>query len=337
MPRLMPVLGAIALGALLVGGCALPGADAGMPASSDAAAAPTPTGGCPSSSGTTVRDAAALTQALSGAAPGTVIRLADGVYLGSFTARSQGSAARPITICGGRGAALDGGGLGGPVLHLDHAQYWNVIGFSVRNGQQGVIVDGSSHVSILGLQVTQIGDEGIHLRMSSSNDVVDGNLVRETGLRDPKLGTGIYIGSAAESWCTYTACQPDRSDSNVVANNDIGATTARNIDVKEGSSGGVLRDNHLSGHGMTAADAWVDITGNGWTVDDNVGAEGVTDGFQVHVPRVGWGNNNAFRGNTGDLAGHGFAVNVDKRAKGTFVACSNKIAGTVGVSNLTCR
>src|SRR5690606_38506571 len=93
------------------------------------------------------------------------------------------------------------------------------------------------------------GADRVRLRAGSSDGPVRGNVVRETGLRKPKFGEGIYVGNARSNWCRYCACEPDRSDRNVVEGNDIAGTTAENVDVKEGTTGGVLRDNKLSGDG----------------------------------------------------------------------------------------
>ncbi len=280
-----------------------------------------------------------MKKALRTAKPGSVIRLADGIYLGTFSAKVAGTAAKPITVCGGPGAILDGGATdSGYVFHLDKASHWKLVGFGVRNGQKGVVADRSNHLLISGLTVSQIGDEAIHLRAFSSDGRVTGNVVRQTGLRKPQFGEGVYIGSSKNNWEDITGGRPDASDRNIVEFNDIALTTAESVDVKEGTTGGVVRNNRFSGEGMTESDSWVDVKGNDWLIENNVGAAGPVDGYQVHVLLDGWGNDNTFRGNTGELKGHGFAVNVAKKASGTVVACSNKIVGAaLGISNITCQ
>src|SRR6185436_18008372 len=97
----------------------------------------------------------------------------------------------------------------GYVLHLDGAQYWRLVGFSVTNGQKGVMADQTVGTVVQGLTVHGIGDEAIHLRDNSTDNVVLDNTIRDTGLRRDDYGEGVYIGTAVSNWCTYTNCQPD--------------------------------------------------------------------------------------------------------------------------------
>ena len=228
--------------------------------------------------------AAELSRALSSARPGETIVLQAGVYEGNFVASTPGTAAAPITLCGTRSAVLEGPGInGGYVLHLDHASYWHVEGFTVESGQKGVVTDGVTHDLIYGLYVHGTGDEAIHLRSFSSYNVVSHNLIRDTGLHTPFFGEGIYVGSANKNWCRYSGCQPDRSNYNQIIGNNIADTTAENIDIKEGTTGGVISGNILNGTGMvrSAATSWVNVKGNGWLVKDNTGTHSIDNGFSV--------------------------------------------------------
>ncbi len=280
---------------------------------------------CPAG-GTQVKDANGLRRALRGAAPGTVIRLADGVYSGTFTADLPGTAQRPVWICGGPGAVLDAGDVTtGYVLHLDGADHYRLVGFAVRNGQKGVMVDNSSRVVIQGLTVTRIGDEGIHLRRNSSDNVVAGNTVSQTGLRKPKFGEGIYVGSSESNWCDLTECRPDRSDRNVVARNRISDTTAESIDVKEGTVDGRLLANTLDGGGATGeTDSVVDVKGNGWLIAGNVVTQAPHDGFQTHELADGWGSANRFEANV---------VHSVRREGGYVVAATPALANVIACTN----
>lgn len=292
---------------------------------------------CPAPTAT-VTDAKSLAEALKNATPGTSIDIADGHYVGEFVTMASGTAAQPIFLCGSAEAVLDGDNIrGGYVLHLDRAKYWRLVGFTVTGGQKGVMADNTVGSVIQGLTVHDIGDEAIHLRGNSTDNVVLQNTISKTGLRRDKFGEGVYVGTAVSNWCVVTDCQPDRSDRNVVKGNKIGETTAEAVDVKEGTTGGVVEGNTFDGTRLTGADSWVDVKGNNWLVKGNTGTRSPKDGFQTHQILEGWGDHNLFTGNvaTVDGPGHGFAF---RPTESNVVTCDNRVAGAAeGLSNITCR
>jgi hypothetical protein len=311
-----------------------PGASASAQPSASPAAA-----GCPAN-GQPAADAAQLHQARASATPGAVILLAPGTYPGHFVATVSGTPAAPVTLCGPRDAVIDGGSVqSGYAVHLNGASWWRLVGFTVQGAQKGVVTEHANHVVLSGLYVHGVGDEAIHLRSFSSDDTVQGVVVRDTGHLRTKFGEGIYIGSAHSNWCTYSACGPDASDRDVIRNNDVSQTTAENIDVKEGTTGGVVAGNQLSGVGMdsSAATAWVNVKGNGWTITGNVGRQSVGDGFQVHQVYPGWGEQNVFRANHATVDGPGYGIYVQHRSLATVLACDNTAtAAESGLSNISC-
>jgi hypothetical protein len=285
----------------------------------------------------TVATAAELNIALIAPEAGAVIILKDGLYVGNFKATGAATAEKPITLCGGADAVLDGGGPeDGYVLHLDRASHWTVQGLTVRNGQKGVMLDETTESVIQGLSVTSTGDEAIHLRKFSSDNRVVGNKVRGAGLRKPKFGEGIYIGTAESNWCDISACEPDKSDRNQIVGNTISDTTAESIDIKEGTSDGVLIDNSFEGSTITDADSWVDVKGKGWRIEGNTGKNSPLDGFQTHEIVDGWGTENVFRNNTAEVNGPGFGYSL-KPMRDNVVDCSNTASKAAqGVSNVPC-
>ncbi|AEH08183.1 MULTISPECIES: right-handed parallel beta-helix repeat-containing protein [Protofrankia] len=288
----------------------------------------------------TVRNAGDLKTALASAKPGAVIRLADGTYAGGFTIARSGTAAQPIWLCGSRNAVLDGQDDTDYILHIDHASYVRLSGFSVRNGKKGVMADGVQHSIIAGLSVSAIGDEAIHLRSFSSDNLVTGNVIRNTGNRSEKFGEGVYVGSASSNWCKYSNCRPDNSDRNSIIGNDIAGTTSENIDIKEGTTGGIISGNTLSADRLVEADSWIDLKGNGWTVVDNTGRGGgsIKDGIQTHVESAGWGRRNIIRNNSLAVNGGGFGVYIHNGdSTQNVVGCDNRIQGAErGFSNIRC-
>ena len=275
----------------LVAAASLPGVTSANPSVS-----------CPAAT-VQVSSASELQQALSSATAGTVIQLADGTYSGNFTGKAVGTAAQPVFLCGSANAVLDAGSRstsGGYVLHLDNAAYWRLVGFTVQDGAKGVVLDHTDYSVLQGLTVQHLGDEAIHLREFSDDNLVLNNTVRDTGSLNPKFGEGIYLGTAQSNWCTYTSCQQDHSDNNVVRGNTVSGTTAESVDIKEGTTGGALIGNSFDGAGFSTkgASGWVNAKGNSYLIKGNTGRSSYQDGFQTHQILKGWGQDNLFEGNT---------------------------------------
>ncbi|WP_404433866.1 hypothetical protein LG299_04995 [Microbacterium lacus] len=291
---------------------------------------------CPDAS-VEITTADELEKALQDAEPGDVLNLAPGRYVGEFVTTQSGRQGDPITLCGTGESVLDGGGIkGGYVLHLDGATHWVLQGFSVENGQKGVMADGTTGTTIQGLAVSQIGDEAIHLRAGSSDNQVIDNTISDTGLRKPKFGEGIYIGTAESNWCDISNCKPDESDRNLVAGNDISGTTSESVDIKEGTTGGILRDNTFDGSTITGADSWVDVKGNDWLIEGNTGTNSPEDGFQTHEIVDGWGTRNVFQNNTADLGTKGLGFSL-KPERDNVLMCDNTVSGSgAELSNVEC-
>lgn len=298
-----------------------------------------------------VTTAAELKKALQQARPGTVIELADGVYEGRFkiNAEVSGTTEAPVVLKGSRKAILDGGDqTKGYVLHLQ-ASHWIVKGITIRNGLKGIMADSIQHTTLDSICVTEIGEEGIHLRKFSSHNTIQQVVITQTGLQKPDYGEGIYIGSAKNNWGKYTNGLPDRCDSNSVLHCTIGpAVSAECIDVKEGTTGGIIRYNTFDATGITganAADSWIDVKGNAWLIEYNTGTSPggniFKDGYQVHCAVDGWGCYNTFANNTCQVNAAGYGINIslsssNGKAVGNKVYRNNKVEGAArGLTNVT--
>lgn len=328
------------------GPTAKPAPSAGAIEPSASPADPGPTGAPPADVAecngetTTVSSADDLQAALSGAQAGDVIAIAPGTYEGNFVATVSGTENEPITLCGTKDSVLTAGGIKNDyVFHLDGAKYWHLVGFSVTNGQKGVMADTTVGSIIEGLTVTTTGDEAIHLRNFSTDNIVRGNTISDTGHRKPKFGEGIYIGTAESNWCENSGCKPDKSDRNQILDNVIFDTSSEAIDIKEGTSDGIVRGNSFDGSEMTGgfADSWVDVKGNNWIIEDNTGKNSPQDGFQTHEIVDGMGTGNVFRNNTAVVNGPGFGYSLTPE-RANVVECSNKAtAAEEGLSNVSCQ
>jgi len=303
---------------------------------------PAPASGSGSGSAGTVAvsTAVGLKSALAAAKPGQTIALADGTYTGKFEATASGTAGAPITLTGSSAAVLSTGSVGsGYALHLT-GSYWRVSGLTVATAAKGIVLDGSTHTVISGVDVGTIGQEGVHFRAGSSDGVIENSRVHNTGVTSPQFGEGVYIGSAKSNWASVmgSASTPDASDRVTVRGNTISSTPGEGIDVKEGSTGGTITGNRFdnSGYsGLNSADSWIDLKGNDYTVSGNSGARTLRDAIQVHDVLDGWGRGNSISGTTvtGGVPGH--EVWVQSAALGTLVACKSSSAAA-GLTNLAC-
>ncbi|MCU1408347.1 MAG: hypothetical protein JWM23_427 [Microbacteriaceae bacterium] len=298
---------------------------------------------CPAAT-VTVSNANDLMKAVAAAAPGAVIKMADGKYNGQMNLTAKGTATKPIWLCGSRNAVIDGGGITNnqSPIQVNYSSHLIVTGMTATNGLKGVTVRGSDHITISDMLVESIGYEGIHLRSKTTDSVVVGNTIRKTGLLTSLYGEGVYIGSSDANWCALTDCKPDQSDRNAVVENTISLTTADLIEAKEGTTGGLIRGNSFNGTGaMNHTESWSMVSGNGWSVVGNKGTKSSLHGFRVNGATAGWGFGNLFAGNTGavDAAGFGFKLYEAKGAgtSGTLVSCSNTMTGAAsGFSNVAC-
>jgi hypothetical protein len=311
-----------------------------------------------------VGTAGQLQAALADARPGQTIRLAPGTYEGSFLARTAGTAEAPITVTGPREAVVSnlapsGSGPSCPVptdgwdpgygLWLYEASYWRLSGFTVAQSKKGVVVDNSQHVTIDGVYVHHIGEEGVHFRRSSSDGVIRDSTVEYTGTGQPAYGEGVYIGSANSNWgCHGNTAGVDRSDRVRVLDNRIGPyVTAEHVDVKEGTVDGEISGNTFAGQGIAgqnSADSWVDVKGTGYLIQRNAGtftAPGTfANGYETHNPIGGSGCGNVWRDNFSDLGGVGrYAMNITSTSKCAgnlnVVYASNTVTNaTAGLTNI---
>lgn len=297
-----------------------------------------------------VSNATELQAALNASQAGDEIIMADGAYNGRFVIppSHNGTSSNPVILRGTRNAVLNGGSTNtGYVLYLQ-SDYWIIKGFTVTNGLKGLMADGAHHCTIDGLKVYSIGEEAVHLRKYSSNNLIQHCEISVTGLKTPDYGEGIYIGSANSNWATYTNGNPDLCDSNTVYANAIGPNvTAECIDIKEGTTGGIIRNNHFDATGITGAnsgDSWIDVKGNGTLIENNTGTNPggsiFKDGYQVHCAYAGWGNDNIFKNNncTVNASGYGFNIQLsgsNGTTTGNKVYTSNTVTGAAsGISNI---
>ncbi|MFJ5266868.1 right-handed parallel beta-helix repeat-containing protein [Streptomyces sp. NPDC088358] len=282
-----------------------------------------------------VATAAQLKSALTSAAPGDTIHLADGTYTGNFKTTTVATSGSRITLTGSSKAVLTAGG--GYGLHLNGASYWTVRGVTVTGGQKGIMIDSAKGVVVDSVTVHGLDMEGVHFRNSSTDGVIRNSRIYDTGNDGRGMGEGVYVGTAGGT--------SDKSDRVEITGNTIGPDVGgENVDIKEGTTGARITGNTFDGSGLTGAnfdDSWVDVKGNDVLVENNKGTATTNDGYETHTQQSGWGCGTVFRGNTSDLRGASgdkqLAVNVTNYSTScrTTVYASNTVTGGKGLTNIT--
>jgi hypothetical protein len=299
---------------------------------------------------------AELATALAQAAPGDVIGLADGEYQFEqrLVASASGTADAPITLRGTRRAVIRTKKASGDYGLSITGDHWRIEGLTIAHATKGIVLDGSVGTIIDGVEVFDIGDEGVDFRTCSSDGVLRNSFIHDTGRNSPQFGEGVYVGSATSNWDKYECTdaaegvpEGDNTERVLIEANTFEDVTAEGADLKEGTDSGTLRGNvfrRVGGSGKNSADSAVDAKGNGWLIEGNRVEEplaewdddGTTrpselaDGFQAHTVEDGYGAANTFRRNVVVGAIPGFGIGLYP-ANDNIVTCDNEAAeGLVG-------
>jgi parallel beta-helix repeat protein len=273
---------------------------------------PTPT---PAGRVITCDTTAEIQSALQNAQPGDTILIAPGTYTGStggsgnsgayFYSGVNGTASAPITIkseSAANPATLRGTDNNKAYVFYLTGDYWEVRDLKFSNGKKGIMLDNSNYSLIYNCEVYGIGEEGIHLRDGSSNNVVERCNVHDTGVVTADYGEALYVGSDYGKWSQFIK----ECDYNTIKDCTLGPNvSAEHVDIKEGTTGTIVQGCALNGTGISganAADSFMDVKGNQGVIKNNIGYRNgnsiIVDAFQVHQRQSGWGLNNDFSGNT---------------------------------------
>ncbi len=254
---------------------------------------------------------AAIQTALREAKPGDRIVIKPGIYTSAvgvmdsyFYGLEDGTATNPIVLESedpSNPAVLNGPTYGGYVLYIT-SDYWEIKNLKITGGRQGIVLDNSNHTRIYGCEVSDIGQEGIHVRDGSSNNIIEKCFVHDTGKFVSGFGEGIYIGSDFGKWKEYK----EGCNQNIITGCVIGPNvTAEHIDIKEGTTGTIIEGCTMDGTGISGehfSDSFIDAKGNQCIIRNNTVRRNnnpkIVDAFQVHQQLDGWGIDNQFNNNT---------------------------------------
>ena len=99
----------------------------------------------------------------------------------------------------------------------------------------------------------------------------------------------VYIGTAISNWGSYACLNnaPDYSNRNKILSNKLGPNvTAECVDIKEGTSGGLIQGNTFDGNSLSnllGAISWINCKGTNYTITKNIGKNSIQYGFRVNI------------------------------------------------------
>jgi hypothetical protein len=237
---------------------------------------------------------------------------ASGTDLAHYFGKANGTSQKPITlrsVDATKPQELVGGTTSAKYGLYITGDYWIVKNISVTNSQKGIMLDNANHVVIDNVIVHDVGQEAIHLRDNSSNNIVKNSRIYNTGLVDAGYGEAFYVGSHPGSTNSVGYVYGPDCNFNVIGGNTIGpGIAAEHIDIKAGVLGTVFEYNVMNGVGMTganSADSFIDVKGNGSIIRGNKayrnGESNILNIFEVHAEVANY--ETTFIGNQGDLDG----------------------------------
>lgn len=315
-----------------------------------------------------VSNSTALKNALSSATAGDVILLASGTYTTAATTASfptgdggtvnrsflfrgvnNGTASNKITLKSANAAnpaILSGSGAtsSGYVLYIT-GDHWVIEDIKIKSGVKGLILDNSNNSIIRGVEIFDIGQEGLHVRDGSSNTLIDNVNLHDIGTINDGFGEGIYIGSDNSVWWEGNGSTTGENgryyrraaNNTTIKNSTIGPNiTAEPFDIKEGTENTVVENCVIYGSGISGnnfADSHIDIKGNTAKIRCNTFYQSnnnkVKRGIMI-VPRGSAGvpssltaNDNYIHDNTFNLDGSSVAMVIANSGSNNTYAWNN--------------
>ncbi|MCL1832346.1 MAG: right-handed parallel beta-helix repeat-containing protein [Oscillospiraceae bacterium] len=192
----------------------------------------------------------------------------------------------------------------GITLHIWGGDYWIIQDLEIEGGQKGILFDNTTNSIIRGNHVFGCGQEAIHLRDGSSDNIIINNRVTDTGLTNAGYGEGIYVGNA-NSTTTYN----HYCNNNTIAHNVLGPGIAADcVDIKEGSSGTIVEYNIMYGAGIAGQNSATShilnrgdetiIRYNTFYRDENPIVRAAVENWAVALDGRNWGQKTQVYGNT---------------------------------------
>ena len=165
----------------------------------------------------------------------------------------------------------------------------------IHTFSKGVVFDNASDALLEDCEVFNTGTEIIHVRDSSQRVILNRNLIHRSGFDIARYGEGIYVGTYHTGWASSQQSDKNagywgsaasqhrysgydwRVDETQITCNVVKATTAENVDIKEGTRNGLIKGNMFVGDWTNTQlvgpydsdDSNIDMKGSYWKVKDN--------------------------------------------------------------------
>jgi len=175
-----------------------------------------------------------LSKLLSG---GTLTVRAGTYHESPYISGKTGSASLHTRIVASGTVILYGPGVNTGRVKIINCRYLDFTGFTITNYNQGLFVDSSNHIGITNVTVHDVGQEAMHVRLSSSFVTFTGCHVHDTR-KWQYNGEGFYIGTGGGT-------MTDATHDVVIQNCTIYNTTDEGIELKTGTYNNTVKGNTL--------------------------------------------------------------------------------------------
>lgn len=186
---------------------------------------------------------ASIDRAIARLAPGGTVEFAPGEYPPLVLQGIDGGAGQPIRLLGGPGVEFRSSRYDADAgILVSNSHNIEIVNMTVRRSLWGIYVEASTAIAILGNDIADIGQEAVRVKAGSSNVLIDGNRIADTGLRTDQgipNGEGIYIG-------TGTPSGEDQVSNVTISNNELSNIRDEAIDLKFPVSNITVTDNTIS-------------------------------------------------------------------------------------------
>ena len=151
-------------------------------------------------------------------------------------------------------------------ISLEGSDQTKIINCEVYNVTKGMLIDNSQKAKVIDSRLYNIGEEGVHLRDGSSDAELDGLVIYDTGVENPRIGEAIYVGSDRKLWKDPSNKTYDEKVNNTkIRNCKLGPNVAaEGIDIKEGTTGTIVEHSFIDATGISgenSADSFIDVKG----------------------------------------------------------------------------